>query len=259
VTPTALRLEGARALVAQRLGLDFPERRGDDLERALGSRDLAQLWAQPVTGPEWRDFIHALTVRESHFFRDGELFAALEQRVLPELIAARPERLAIWSAGCATGEEPYSLALVLDRLLGDRAARAVTLIATDVDAVALESARRGLYTDWSLRGLPAWARASGLRTRARRHEVRPELRARVSFAPLNLAGDPYPCGLDLIVCRNVLMYFTEPARRTAVERLAAALAPGGWLALSPLDTESDPPRGLEPAGPLWLLRREAAA
>ena len=259
MTLTALRLEGARALVAQRLGLDFPERRRDDLERALGGRDLAQLWAQPVTGPEWRDFIHALTVRESHFFRDAELFAALEQRVLPDLIAGRRERLAIWSAGCAGGEEPYSLALLLERLLGRHAARAVTLIATDVDAIALEAARRGLYTDWSLRGLPAWARVRGLRTRARRHEVLPELRARVSFAPLNLAADPYPCGLDLIVCRNVLMYFTEPARRAAVERLAAALAPGGWLALSPLDAASERPDGLQPAGPLWLLRRETAA
>jgi chemotaxis protein methyltransferase CheR len=243
------------ALVAERLGLDFPDRRRDDLERALGATDPAALFGEPTTGPAWRDFIHALTVRESHFFRDPELFGALERRVLPGLLAdgGRP---VIWSAGCATGEEPYSLAILLDRLAPGRP---YTLWATDIDVVALEAARRGLYTDWSLRGAPDWAIARGLRARRRRHEVLPDLRARVAFAPLNLVTDMYPAGLDLIVCRNVLMYFTAPARRATVDRLAAALAPGGWLALSPLDAGVREVPGLEPVelGGVTLFRREA--
>jgi chemotaxis protein methyltransferase CheR len=242
------------ALVAERLGLDFPDRRRDDLERALGATDVAALLGEPTTGPAWRDFIHALTVRESHFFRDAELFGALERRVLPELVAnGRP---VIWSAGCAAGEEPYSLAILLDRLAPGRA---FTLWATDVDVVALEAARRGLYTDWALRGAPEWAIARGLRRRARRHEVLPELRARVAFAPLNLVTDVYPAGLDLILCRNVLMYFTEEARRATIDRLAAALAPDGWLALSPLDAGARDLPGLAPVElpGVTMFRREA--
>jgi chemotaxis protein methyltransferase CheR len=261
------------ALVAERLGLDFPDRRREDLERALGSTDLVTLLSEPTTGPAWRTFIHALTVRESHFFRDAELFAALERHVLPDMLGrslrgsawsvrpggetpARGGWPVIWSAGCAAGEEPYSLAILLDRLAPGRP---FTLWATDVDTIALDAARRGLYTDWSLRGAPEWAIARGLRARARRHEVLPELRARVSFSPLNLVTDVYPAGLDLIVCRNVLMYFTEDARRATIDRLAAALAPGGWLALSPLDAGARDVPGLEPVDlpGVTLFRREA--
>ncbi len=127
---------------------------------------------------------------------------------------------------------------------------------TDIDTDALEHARRARYRDWALRGMPDWARLRGLHER----EVVPDLRALVSFAPLNLATDPYPAGLNLIVCRNVLMYFTPTARRATVDRLAAALAPGGWLVLSPLDSGSRevPDTECVDAGGVRLLRRPLA-
>ena len=227
-------LAEARALVSERLGLAFPARRGDDLEHAFAERSLATLREQPTTGPDWRTLISELTVRESYFFRER---AALEQ-VLGALVAERrrQRRLTLWSAGCAAGEEPYTLAMLLAGLVGDLDEWDVTILATDVDAAALEAARRGVYGEWALRETPAWVRRQHFRPAGpRRYELSRQIRAAVSFAPLNLATDGYPGSLDMIVCRNVLMYFTDAARERTVERLNAALAPGGRLVLSPLD------------------------
>jgi chemotaxis protein methyltransferase CheR len=266
-------MDDARLLVARRLGLEFPARRGADLERALtataGPRGalalLAALREQPTSGPEWRALIHALTVRESYFFRDAPLIAALGERVLPTLIAERRAagdlRLSLWSAGCAAGEEPYSLAMLLDRLLGDRDRWRLTILATDVDQASLEAAGRGVYTDWALRETPAWARARHFRPRGdKQHELSRQIRGLVTFAPLNLAVDSYPGSLDVIVCRNVLMYFTEAARRDAVDRLAGAAAAGGWLVLSPLDAAAEPDgfEAIDEPGCRLLRRREPA-
>lgn len=243
--------EAAR-LLETRLGLEFPTRRRDDLEHALlacagpdGPRALlARLATRPTSDPAWTELIHGLTVRESYFFRDPALFTALRTRVLPELLARRGKRLVIWSAGCATGEEPYSLAILVRELLpaGD-----VTIVATDLDATALDAARRGVFTKWALRETPTWVRDRSLRPLAAdRYELDAEIRAMVDFAPLNLAADAFPAAVDLIVCRNVLMYFTPEARRNAVARLTRSLAPGGWLALSPLDLSLDAHPELEP-------------
>ena len=245
--------------MADRLGLEFPARRRADLERALADVAgagtphalLATLWSQPTSAPEWRALIRALTVRESYFFRDAPLFAALDELILAPLIAERRAagelRLGLWSAGCARGEEAYSLAIELDRLLPDRADWALTILATDLDATALEAAKDGVYSEWSLRETPSWVRARHFRRRGtKRFELTREVREMVSFAPLNLAADAYPGSLDVIVCRNVLMYFTDAARRGTLGRLARALAPGGWLALSPLDAGAEPEALLEP-------------
>ena len=233
-------LESAKLLVARRLGLEFPARRAADLERALTAvepgREAALVAAlHDDHAPEWRPLIHALTVRESYFFRDT---APLE-RALAELVARRGTEgeLRLWSAGCAAGEEPYTLAMLLEQMLGDLAGRRLTILATDVDAPSLDAAARGRYGEWALRTTPAWARA---RYFDERFELSRQIRELVTFVPLNLVTDPYPGGFDLIVCRNVLMYFTEPARRAAVERLEAAVAPDGRLVLSPLDAPVGP-------------------
>jgi len=147
----------AQELVARRLGLDFPEARRADLERGLlrASRTsvaggpetyLDWLATLPDQDPEWGRLAGQLTVGETYFFRDQACFGALEQEVLPPLIRLRREegllRLRLWSAGCATGEEPYSLAILLDRLLPDRSEWALTILATDVNPASLEAARR---------------------------------------------------------------------------------------------------------------------
>jgi chemotaxis protein methyltransferase CheR len=238
-------LAAARALVRDRCGLDFPSRRDADLARALRTASdepavlVAALREEALSAPAWRALIGELTVQESYFFRDAAFFAALGEHVLPRLIAERREsgelRLALWSAGCAEGPEPFSLAMQLERMLPDREAWELTILATDIDAAALEAARAGVYGDWALRELPAWARRH-FTSDGRRHALDERIRKMVTFAPLNLAMDTFPGSLDVIVCRNVLMYLADDVRAATVRRLAAALAPAGWLGVSPLDS-----------------------
>jgi len=232
-------LQEARALVSERLGLDFPGRRSEDLERALAGHSPAELRRQPTSGPAWRALIAALTVRESYFFRELEPL----QQALAEAVAARRDakRLNVWSAGCAAGEEPYTLALLAPP------GWQVTILGTDIDQGALEAARRGRYSAWALRETPDWARQRFFSERDGQFQLSRQIRDRVAFAPLNLAADAFPVSLDLIVCRNVLMYFTDAARERIVERLRASLAPGGRLLLSPLDAPAAPPVEARPA------------
>ena len=255
ISPAALRQ--AQALVASRLGLHFSSTRMADMERGLAHalRDsayaslepyLAWLAEVPDEDPELRRLAAQLTIGETHFFRDGPAFEALERHVLASLIATRRgegvPRLRLWSAACATGEEPYSLAIQLDRLLGDRAGWSVTILATDINTEALEVAKRGLYRDWSFRGTPAWVRERYFhRQRDQTFELDPRIRGMVTFAPLNLAADGYPSivtntgAMDLVFCRNVLMYFTADAQRAAVARLQRSLVMGGWLLVGPAE------------------------
>jgi len=251
----------ARALIARRLGLDFPERREAELERRLieasrasgapdAARYVAQLQTLPEDSPEWRQFACHLTVGETYFFRDPGLFSALEKEVLPSLIAHRRNegirRLRIWSAGCASGAEPYSLAVLVDRLLPDRSDWSVTILGTDISPQALAAARRGVYREWSLRETaePIRRRYFAPR-RGGDFELVPEIRELVTFAPLNLAEEGYPSlatntgAMDLILCRNVVMYFTPEAQRATVARLQQSLVEGGWLSVSPAEASAE--------------------
>ena len=239
----------ARALIARRLGLHFPQGRRANLERGLLTAChaasvprletyLAWLTTLPTASQEWRRLAGSLTVGETYFFRDRASLAALEQHVLPSLIAAQRARdllqLRIWSAGCATGEEPYSLAILLDRLLPDRSQWHVTILATDINPEALEAAQRGLYRAWSLRETPLWLRERYFcRRSAATFEVDPQIRQMVTFVRCNLADDDdlaavaHTSAVDVILCRNVLMYFTPEVQRAVVAQLLRALVPGG--------------------------------
>lgn len=251
----------ARTLIATRLGLDFPENRRRDLEqgflRAFCASSITQpeqylnwLTTLPDGSPEWWRLAGHLTVGETYFFRDHSCFEALEQQVLPSIIASRRAegvlRLRLWSAGCATGEEAYSLAILADRLLPDRSDWVVTILATDINPDALEKAQRAVYREWAFRATPEWLRSLYLRRRgAEAFEVDPTIREMVAFAPLNLAGEGYPSlvtntgAMDLILCRNVLMYFTPDAQQATVARLQRALVTGGWLVVSPVEASAE--------------------
>jgi chemotaxis protein methyltransferase CheR len=228
---------------------------------------VAWLRVLPAASPDWRRLAGELTVGESYFFRDRPTHDALMRHVLPGLIAER--RLAgrlhlrLWSAGCSHGEEAYSLAILVDRLLPDRAKWQVTILGTDVDPRALEAAQRGIYRPWALREIPDWIRPYFTCRGPDRFELAPEIRRMVTLAPLNLASEAYPAstaGMDVIVCRNVLMYFTPAARRATLERLKRRLAGGGWLVVGPAEASPELMRPLAPVYfPGAVLRRKAAA
>lgn len=242
--------ERFRALVRERTGMTISRSRATYLERALaralsttGVADVKTL-NDLLSATRGDDallvtLLAALNVSETHFFRNAPQIEVLEQRVLPDLIQrrSREKRLRIWSAGCSTGEEAYSLAILVSRLLPDIAEWDVLILATDINERSLEVARRGRYPRWSLRGAPEYLRTTYLVGGENEFEVVRQIRDMVSFAELNLAQDAYPDpstnthAMDLIVCRNVLLYFDDEGTKSVVRRLGNALAPDGWLML----------------------------
>jgi chemotaxis protein methyltransferase CheR len=260
--------EHARSLIAARLGLHFPHERDDDLERrflrafqgsgaADPARYVSQLARLPADSGEWKRLVTQFTVGETYFFRDRGLFAALENDVLPPIIERRRGdgslRLRIWSAGCSSGEEPYSLAMLLDRLLRDRSRWSITILATDINTRTLSAAARGVYRAWSFRDAPDGIRDRYFTARSGgTFELDPEIRRMVTFTPLNLVDGAYPSpatntsAMDVILCRNVIMYFTRDAQRETVSRLQQALLEGGWLGVSAAEASADLLRPLEP-------------
>lgn len=222
-----------RRTVRELTGIDLDGYKDSQLERRLqgilrrvGAPDLLHYSRMLQTDPqrlqEFRDF---LTINVTEFFRNPEKFQELKQTILPGLLRER-RPLRIWSAGCSTGAEPYSIAIVLDEV--DPGGQH-EILATDVDTTALARAREGVYEERELKAVsPERLRRYFVRTPVG-WQVVPRLRAAVRFAPHNLLADPFPRDLDLIVCRNVVIYFSEEAKAALYERFRQALRPGGVL------------------------------
>lgn len=254
VLPDAL-LRRYSEFLAARMGLHFPQERWRDLERGtrhatndLGFDDMQacveQLLSRPISRTEVEILASHLTVGETYFFRDRASFDALESRVLPEMIRARrsgARRLRIWSAGCCTGEEAYSIAILLARLIPDLSTWNIAILGTDINPRFLNKAVRGVYKDWSFRDAPAGVKDGFFTRTGEGFEIGPRIKALVTFACHNLAEDAYPSvdtgtnAMDIIFCRNVLMYF-EPARgKHVLGHLASCLIEGGWLFVSSVE------------------------
>jgi chemotaxis protein methyltransferase CheR len=254
--PDAL-LEELSGRVAAQTGLHFPRERWNDLStsvaaaaREQGQQDLVRYVQNLLSAPLGREqtdvLASHLTVGETYFFREKQSFDALEQQVLPELIAHRRDsekRLRIWSAGCCTGEEPYSVAILLDRLIPDLADWNITILATDINPRFLETAAAGSFGEWSFRSVPPGVRDRYFsRLPGGRLLIDRRMRQMVTFSVLNLAEDVYPSlvnnttAMDLVICRNVLMYFTPEKAARAVDNFHRALLSDGWLLAAPCET-----------------------
>jgi chemotaxis protein methyltransferase CheR len=233
----------------QPIDLDWLTFRGA-LERAIGvplaqykepqmKRRLASLMGRHGLAA-WSDFTAAirtdpallaavrdtLTINVSEFFRQADRFDWLAKSVLPEMVkAGRPLR--IWSAGCSIGCEPYTLAIVLDQI---DSAKRHTIIATDVDVPILARATAGKgYLPAEVRSVPAPFLQKYFRATNGTYEVVDDIRRRVTFRRQDLLSDPYPAELDLILCRNVVIYFNEDAKQFIYTRFSKALRPNGLL------------------------------
>lgn len=236
--------------IASRTALYFPEPRWRDLERKACSAARELEFADTEEFVRWvlsSSLSHEqmevlashLTINETYFWREPLVFEALEERILPELIHVREKndrRLRIWSAGCSTGEEAYSIAIALRRALPALSDWNVTILATDINPKMLRKAAEGVYGDWSFRNAPHWLTGTYFRrTRDGKREILPEIREMVKFAYLNLAEDPFPTpsnntnAMDLVFCRNVLMYFAPEHIREIGQNLHGALLENGWL------------------------------
>ncbi len=268
-------LDTVEALLLERIGFDVGDRLLSRLQssveavaRELGRspsmlvRDLKQADLQH---PAWRMLLAHVTIGETYFFRDARQFAALRGVILPALLEERRKTrsLAIWSAGCASGEEPYSVAIVVRELLEEPERWRLTIVGTDVNEEALHRAREGLYRRWSFRRTSQdliqmyFERENGL---WRLHD---DVRNMVVFQRLNLAEPALPDGadalggFDLVLCRNVLMYMSPRVRTAVARRLASAVRPGGRLmvAAAELDRSLFPQLVQERDGEATVYRR----
>lgn len=243
--------------VAERIGLHFPRQRWTELQRGLagamtelGFSDLTAgaewLLSAPLTKTDLDVLASHLTIGETYFFRERRTFQILREEILPQLIDERRKtnrRLRIWSAACCTGEEPYSLAILLHELLRDLPDWNVTILATDINSRFLKKAIAASYRDWSFRETPVGIKELYFKQRVDGgYELVPEIKNLVTFAQLNLVEDAFPSlvaetnAMDLIFCRNVLMYFSTAQARKVVSNLYRALVDGGWLVVSPSET-----------------------
>jgi chemotaxis protein methyltransferase CheR len=199
---------------------------------------LGLLAGGPAGEAELDALITDLTIGETFFFRHREAFAALRDVVFPDLLARNRDRrrLRVWSAGCSIGAEPYSVSILLRRDLGAAAAGwDVSLVGTDINRAFLAQARGGWFEDWALRGLPGDLRAACFTRAGRGWQIAPEYRAGVSFQYHNLVAHPFPsllhdlAGFDLILCRNVTIYFGPAIVRRLIDQFHQSLTDGGWL------------------------------
>lgn len=195
---------------------------------------LAHARAALATPGQVHRIADVVTIPETYFFRDRARFRFLRDRVLPELSAQTPDRpLNLWSAGCSTGEEAYTLAFLLDQV---RLGAGDAIWGTDLSARAIRAAACGVYGEWSFRGVPTEDRVGRFQPHEGKWRVDDRFRERVVFRTHNLVTDPPPVPqADLILLRNVLIYLAPWAVRAVAERMAAALAPGGWLVTAPSD------------------------
>jgi two-component system CheB/CheR fusion protein len=255
--------------VRERSGIDFGSyKRGTILRRlqrrmvATGTRKLRDYVAYLAGHPdEYQRLTSTFLIKVTEFFRDADLFEALRDDFLPKLIADARERdreLRLWSAGCATGEEAYSLAMLVADALGDEIGQFnVRIFATDVDLDAVAFARRGIYAAAALARVPEDVRERHFVPVGDRYEVKKGVRSLVIFGQHDLGHRaPFP-RVDLALCRNVLIYFTPDLQKRALQLFAFALRDGGYLALGKAESTSPLPQHFVLVQPrLKLYRRQ---
>ncbi|MEN8908121.1 MAG: protein-glutamate O-methyltransferase CheR [Clostridiales bacterium] len=171
------------------------------------------------------EFVNYLTINVSEFYRNPEQWEMLENEILPELLK-NTKRLKIWSSACSTGDEPYTLAMVLSNLIGlDQ----ISIYATDIDDTAIDKAKKGVYDKKSLENLPNKLRNKYFIQSNNKFVIKDSIKNCVKFGKINLLKDIYPTNLDLIVCRNVVIYFTDDAKNRIYSNFSDSLKKDGIL------------------------------
>jgi chemotaxis protein methyltransferase CheR len=202
------------------------QRRINNLMTRHGANSYMGFYTLIEANPQlYKDFIDYLTINVTEFFRTPEKFIELENKVLPELLAKSP-KLNIWSAGCSIGAEPYSLAMILSDMTPNVKHR---IVATDLDVEMLAKAKKGVYTANEFKNISPARTSKYFKHVDNTYVIGDDIKAKVEFGRHNLLLDKFETGFDLILCRNVVIYFTEEAKDGLYRRFLAALKPGGVL------------------------------
>lgn len=270
---TETELNEIRALIEQRSAILFDSSRErffsgrlreflEEKSLSNGSDLLRQIRSSSI---EYESLLERLLTQETSFFRYPGVYQALEKKILPEVQEKKfwqnPRTLRVWSAGCATGEEPYSIAITLCDSLKFAEAWEIEVLATDISRCALRHAEKGQYSRRALENLSPRQIESYFAPVKHGFHVRPRIRRMVSFAQMNLADSVYVGKLDCIFCMNVLMYFSEERRLSILHRFFDALEPGGYFLLGHSETLSHAGLKFEPTvfGDCRLYRKPGAA
>jgi chemotaxis protein methyltransferase CheR len=243
--------------IADRMGLHFPVERWAILGRnlALAAREfgfqnmngfIQWLLSSELNKDQIKILASHLTVSETYFLREPQVFSALTDFVLPELIKSKKKRdrsIRIWSAGCSTGEEPYSLAVMLHKTIPEIKDWNINILASDINSKALDKAATGIYGPWSFRNTPEWFKSRYFHDLGdRRFEIIPEIKNMVTFSCRSLIDDDIFSAIkdkmDIIFCRNVLMYFTSEWINKISQNLFHSLTENGWFVVSSSELSS---------------------
>ncbi|MEE8319266.1 MAG: CheR family methyltransferase [bacterium] len=249
-------LNHASRLLGERIGVYFPQEKWDLLKRGIKSASgelgfsnvnefLEKLQAPVLTREHIETLASHLTVGETYFFRDDDFFRVLGEQILPELIKSCPPEnrtLRIWSAGCSSGEEPYSIAILFTKLIPNIEEWSISIYGTDINPDALSKASRGRYTEWSFRGVSGEIRKMFFKkTDENVYILDPVVKKLATFTYHNLAVDPFPSllnnttAMNLIVCRNVLMYFQQEMADRIIGKFYNCLLDDGLLVVGPAE------------------------
>jgi chemotaxis protein methyltransferase CheR len=240
--PSPALVSRAVALIEARTGLNvgsqFQTELPSLLDRLSGGDLLAYIQRMekaPEVAPEWQTLINTLTIGETYFLRDADHFRLLRQHILPALTLEKRQKktldLNVWCAGCATGEEPYSVAITLQEFLPDIAKWRINIVGTDINQRAIETARRALYRRWSFRHTPDSFERRYFDVSDAGAELQPQIQRMVTFKRMNVLEAPPLPACDIIFCRNILLYLTRTSIERVEDSLFQALHPGGWLLL----------------------------
>jgi chemotaxis protein methyltransferase CheR len=269
---TESELDEIRALIEQRSAILFDASRErffstrireflEEKELAGGTELLRHVRSSSI---EYEALLERLLTQETSFFRYPAVYDALDKKILPEVQERKfwesPRTLRIWSAGCSTGEEPYSIAVTLCEALKFAEAWEIEILATDISRRALRHAERGVYSKRSLQDVSLGQVEAFFTSTKHGYQVRPRIRRMISFAQMNLVDSVYVGKFDCIFCMNVLMYFSGDRRIAILRRFYDALEPGGYFLLGHSETLSNLPMKFEPItlGDCRIYRKPAA-
>lgn len=242
-------------LIDNRLGIHVHSHQLKDLEKSImkacgqlhisPDEYLKSLNTCPENSPLLDSLIQDITIGETYFFRDSNQMTLLHNRILPDIIESRrsagKKSLRIWSAGCASGEEIYTIAILLKELIPDISTWTLQLLATDINTLSLRKGMEGSYGKWSMRSTSPHFKHKYFSPASDKYTILPEIRELVNFSYLNLNDDTYPSmfngtnAQDLIICRNVLIYFNTPNIERLMQKLGNSLIEGGFLLLGASD------------------------
>lgn len=196
------------------------KRRLTSLRDKKGYTDFNSFYQALVADKELMgEFLDKMTINVSEFYRNSVRWNVLEDKILPDMLK-RSKKLKIWSAACSTGDEPYTIAMMLSKYIN---LADVSILATDIDENIIARAKKGIYTERALKEVPNEMKEKYFRHEESLYVIDDKIKKAITFKQHNLLSDPYPTNFDLIVCRNVLIYFTEEAKTGIYQKFSNSL------------------------------------